>query len=99
MADYRASQIDWLDMLVGATVTLESLRQAVVPPYVMVVPFIEPPPNIQVTSQTTPDEEGVHVAVFELRATAAGDDTLRVGFRDLRTRDVVIEKRIAVHVR
>ncbi len=63
MADYRASQIDWLDMLVGATVTLESLRQAVVPPTVMVVPFIEPPPDIQVTSQTTPDEEGARGCV------------------------------------
>jgi hypothetical protein len=98
MADYRASDVDRIEMRVGETRSLDSLRQAVVPPYVMIVPFLELPTGLELVRQDNLDEEGVHGAVFTLHATRAGNGTLRVGFRDIREGKVVIEKTVAVTV-
>jgi hypothetical protein len=99
MADYRASDVERIVMNVGEISTLESLRQAVVPPYVLIIPFIELPAEVEVVGQDTLDEEGVHGCVFTLHAVAAGEGTLRVGFRDLRTQEIVLDKCIRVVVR
>ncbi|MDD5759254.1 MAG: hypothetical protein PHI06_09245 [Desulfobulbaceae bacterium] len=99
MVDYRAGVVEKIDMKVGEIRTLESLRQAVVPPYVMIVPFLELPGAVELLRQDGLDEDGVHGGVFTLRAVTAGDGELRLGFRDLRGGDIVIEKRIHVTVR
>lgn len=98
MVDYRADDIEQLVMHVGDIRTLESLRQAVVPPYVMIIPFLELPAEVEMVQQDAIDEEGVHGCVFTLHALAAGVGDLRIGFRDLRTGQVVIEKSIQVLV-
>jgi hypothetical protein len=98
MVDFRAGEVERIDLKVGETRTLESLRQAVVPPYILIVPFLEMPPMLELVHQVGLDEDGVHGAVFTLRATAAGEGFLQVGFRDLREGKVVIEKSIRVKV-
>ena len=99
MVDYRATDVGSFEMKVGETHTLESLRQAVVPPYVMIVPFLELPDEVKLVRQDNLNEDGIHGCVFALRAVAVGEGVLRVGFRDLRKGDVVIEKSIQVKVR
>lgn len=99
MPDFRASDTDRIDVKAGATITLESLRQAVVPPYVMIMPFIETSGEIEVLSQDGLGEDGVHGCVYQLKAGRAGQGAVRVGFRDLRTRAVVKERSIDIHVR
>lgn len=98
MADYRASDVENIEMRIGETSTLESLRQTVVPPYVLILPFIELPAGVELVRQDNLNEEGVHGCVFTLHAVTAGEGTLRVGFRDLRTQDVIKQKYIHVKV-
>jgi hypothetical protein len=98
MADYYATDVDCIELSVGEICTLESLRQAVVPPYVMIVPFLELPAGIVLVRQDNLDEDGIHGCVFTLRAVAVCEGVLRVGFRDLRKGNVVFEKSIRVSV-
>lgn len=98
MADYRASDVELIEMSVGDVRTLESLRQAVVPPYVMIVPFLDLPPNVELVRQDNLEGEGVHGCTFTLRAAASGEGTLRVGFRDLQEDKVVLSKNIQVKI-
>jgi hypothetical protein len=99
MVDYRAKDVDHIELKVGEVRTLESLRQAVVPPYVMIIPFLELPPGVELLRQDNLEEDGINGSIYTLRATNAGEGTLRVGFRDLRTKQVVIEKSIRITVR
>src|SRR5687767_15101048 len=98
MADFSAAEVTRIEMSVGETRTLESLRQAVVPPFVMILPFIELPTFIELVRQDNFNEEGVQGCTFTLRAKAAGDGMLRVGFRDLRGGQVVLEKTIGITI-
>jgi hypothetical protein len=99
MVDYRAKDVEQIELKIGETRTLESLRQAVVPPYVMIIPFLELPPGVELVRQDNLEEDGINGSIYTLRATAKGAGALRVGFRDLRTKEVVIEKSIRVIVR
>jgi hypothetical protein len=89
---YRGEKIDELEIPVGGTVELESLRQAVVPPYLMLMPFVEVPDGIVVEEQRALDEDGVHGCVYVLQATAACKGDLIVGFRDMRANQVTHRK-------
>ena len=95
-AYYRAESIDSLEIPVGQTVALESLRQAVVPPYVNLIPFIEVPEGIVVVKQEGLDEDGVHGSVYYLQAVAPVEGEIVIGFRDLQTEEVTHRKAIAV---
>lgn len=99
MPDFRASDTDRIDVKAGATITLESLRQAVVPPYVMIVPFIETSGDIEVLGQDGLGEDGIHGCVYRLKAGRSGQGSVRVGFRDLRTQAVVKDRLIDIRVR
>lgn len=99
MVDFRAGDVDQIDLPLGKDCTLESLRQAVVPPFVMIVPFLELPESVALVRQDGLDEDGIHGCVFTLRGLMIDSGTLRVGFRDLRTGKVVIERTIPVQVR
>jgi hypothetical protein len=92
----RAELVDQLDLRIGVPVELESLRQAVVPPYLMLSPFIETPGFIEETAQRSLDEDGVHGCTFVIQATGPGHGDLTVGFRDLQTDDVTHRKTITV---
>lgn len=94
----RSEQIDELVFEVGGRVELESLRQAVVPPYVMLVPFLETPPELAVEARTALDEDGVHGCTYRLRATAPCEGRMIVGFRDLRSGKPTHRKVIRVRV-
>jgi hypothetical protein len=96
MKFYHAELIDSLDIPVGTTVKLESLRQAVVPPYLMLMPFIEMPDGIVIEDQYALDEDGVHGSVYLLKATAACEGEIVVGFRDIQTNEVTHRKAIRV---
>jgi hypothetical protein len=98
MVDYRATDIEQLVLIVGEIRTLESLRQAVVPPYVMIIPFLELPDGVELVRRDHLEEDGIHGCIYTLRAITPGEGVLRVGFRDLRKGDVVIEKSIQVKV-
>lgn len=98
MTVYRAESTGRLDLPAGATFVLESLRQAVVPPYVLIVPFLELPPCLELLKDESLDVEGVHGATYTVRALAPGAGILRLGFRDLRTSHTVREKAIEVSV-
>ncbi|HEX7445404.1 MAG TPA: hypothetical protein VF300_03355 [Methanothrix sp.] len=99
MVDYRAADVEHIELKIGEIRSLESLRQAVVPPYVMIVPFLELPPWIELVRRDSLNEDGIHGSIFTLRALAAGNGALRVGFRDLKNGNVVIEKHIRVNAR
>ena len=96
MDQYSAEQVDKIEAVVGQPFLLESLRQAVVPPYLMLLPFLDPSANIVVNEQRSLDEDGVHGCTFVLEVTEPGDSYLTVGFRDLQTGDTTHTKRIRV---
>jgi hypothetical protein len=98
MVDLRAEAVDRIDVDAGDIFTLVSLRQAVVPPYVLIVPVIDLPPILAVMREDGPEGEGVHGVTYTLQALARGHGTLRIGFRDLRSGAMVREKSIAVYV-
>lgn len=93
---YRSELIDNLNIPVGSTVRLESLRQAVVPPYLMLMPFIKVPDWILIEVQLSLDEDGVHGCIYLLKATIAGEGEIEIGFRDIQTNEVTHRKVISV---
>lgn len=94
MKHERAEDLDQLHLTVGEEVDLESLRAAVVPPNLMLLPFLETPDAIDVASQRGLDEDGVHGSIYRLKATKPYTGNLVVGFRDLRTQEVTHKKAI-----
>ena len=98
MKFYRAEEISRLRLQVDQPVKLESLRQAVVPPFLMLLPCIEVPDEIVVEEQLALDEDGVHGCVYVLRAEAPCRGTIVVGFRDLQTGATTHHKAIRVSV-
>jgi hypothetical protein len=98
MEKARAEEVDELRLKVGETVDLESLRAAVVPPHLMLMPFLEMPDAIDLEGQDRLDEDGVHGSVFHLKANSPGQGQLVVGFRDLQTNEVTHSKTIQIAV-
>ena len=96
MGFYRAGEIDTLNIPVGKSVELESLRQAVVPPHLMLMPFIEVPDGIVVEDQHALDEDGIHGCVYILRAMASCEGEIAIGFRNIQTNEVTHRKFIHV---
>lgn len=95
---YRAEAADSLSIPAGTTVELESLRQAVVPPYLMLMPFIEVPDSIVVEERRPLGEDGVHGCIYHLEAKVPGEGEIVIGFRDLRTKEITHRKVIPVSV-
>jgi hypothetical protein len=94
MKQERADELEELHLQVGDEVELESLRAAVVPPHLFLLPFLETPEEIDIEGQAGLDEDGVHGSTFHLRAKKPGEGELIVGFRDLRTHEVTHRKAI-----
>jgi len=95
----KAEDIDEIRAVVGDTIRLESLRQTVIPPYLMLMPFCELPDGIEELEVRSLDEDGVHVAEFVLKAKDAGEQTLVIGFRDLQSSEVTHRKEIRCNIR
>lgn len=77
-----AEELRQLRLSVGERVTLESLREPVVPDTLMLEPFLDLPANVRLVDQSPLDEDGVVGAAFHLEATDSGTGTATVGFRD-----------------
>lgn len=95
----KAEEIDEIRAAVGDTISLESLRQTVIPPYLMLMPFCELPDYIEEVEMRSLDEDGVHVAEFVLKAKNAGEQTLVIGFKDLQSGEVTHKKEIRCNIR
>lgn len=98
MKHERADELDELHLAVGEELELESLRAAVVPPHLFLLPFLETPEEIDIEGQVGLDEDGVHGSIFHLRANKPGEGELVIGFRDLRTHQVTHRKAIQFSV-
>jgi len=85
MKFHRAEFTDNLKIDVGETIELESLRQAVAPPYLMLMPFVEVPEEIIVEGRSRLDEDGVHGCVYQLKAKKSCEGEIVIGFRDIQT--------------
>jgi hypothetical protein len=83
---------------VGERIMLESLRQAVVPPYVMIMPFYVLPDFIHYVESRPLDEDGVHGTIFVLDAHTQGQGELKIGFKDIQSGEVTHEKVLSVTV-
>ena len=81
---FRAERVDSIVVDVGETFKLESLRQAVVPPYVALMPFIELPRGVVEVDQESLEEDGIHGVIHLLRAEVSVKGELTLGFKDLR---------------
>jgi hypothetical protein len=98
MIDYKASETEEIVLKVGDKVNLESLRQAVVPPYILIVPYIDLPDIVKLIRQESLNEDGVHGCFFTLSALSQGEGIIRVGFKDLRSGKKIIEKSIDINI-
>lgn len=92
MQFYRAEEIDNLIIPVGVTVQLESLRQAVVPPYLMLKPFLEVIDGIVIKDQKALDEDGIHGRIYDLKAITNCQGDIIIGFLDIQTGKVTHRK-------
>lgn len=94
----RAADITHLRFTLSDTVRIESLKLAVAPPFILVIPFLHLPPFLELIQQERLEEEGVHGCFFTVKATAPGSGEMVTGFKDLREGTRVKEKRIQVEV-
>lgn len=94
MEFYRAELTNKLEIPRGSTFKLESLRQAVVPPYLMLMPFIELPQGIILEGQYPLGEDGIHGSIYQLKATEISEGDIIIGFRDMRTNEITHRKLI-----
>ena len=99
MTRYSAQDTTTITVQAGETFVLESLRQAVVPPYVLIIPFLEGPPSLRVLDQQPLGEDGIHGCTYTLAVDEPGPATLHTGFRDLRTREITHQTTIDLDVR
>jgi hypothetical protein len=96
MKFHRAEFTDNLKIEVGETIELESLRQPVALPYLMLMPFVEVPDEIIVEGQSRLDEDGVHGCVYQLKAKKTCEGEIAIGFRDIQTGEVTHRKVIQI---
>ena len=88
----KSEEINEMHVNVGDRIYLESLRQSVIPPYLMIMPFYVLPEFIQFVETRPLDEDGVHGAIFVLDVIAADQDELTVGFKDLQNGNITHKK-------
>ncbi len=98
MRRIHAERSDAIRLAVGETIELESLRLTVAPPHVLVVPVAEEPDVVEIVGQEPLDEDGVHVSMYRLRGVKVGTGRLHLGYKDLRSGELVAEKEIRVRV-
>lgn len=96
MKFHRAEFTDSLKIDVGETIELESLRQPVAPPYLMLMPFVDVPDEVIVEGQSRLDEDGVHGCVYQLKAKKTCEGEIVIGFRDIQTGEVTHRKVIQI---
>ncbi len=98
MRRIHAERSDTIRLALGEVVEVESLRLAVAPPNVLLVPVAEEPDVVEIVGHEPGGEDGVHVSLYRLRAVKAGTGQLRLGYKDLRSGELVAQKEITVKV-
>ncbi len=88
----KAEDINEIQVNVGDKIFLESLRQAVVPPYLMIMPFYDLPEFFQFVEARPLDEDGVHGTVFVFDVKSSGQGELTVGFKDMQNGTITHKK-------
>lgn len=88
----KSEEINEIQVNVGDRIYLESLRQTVIPPYLMIMPFYELPEFIHFVESRPLDEDGVHGTIFVLDVIAAGQGELTVGFKDMQNDNTTHKK-------
>jgi hypothetical protein len=88
----KSEDIHEIKVNAGDRVFLESLRQTVIPPYLMIMPFYDLPEFIHFIESRPLDEDGVHGTIFVLEVKAAGQGELTVGFKDMQTGNITHKK-------
>jgi hypothetical protein len=89
---FSAENAKKIDLTSGEVFRLETLRVPVVPPYLMIIPFIEfAETSLQILEQVTFEGEGVHGCTYRIRALSTGIGTIRIGFRDVRSSSITHE--------
>ncbi len=91
----KAEEINEIQVREGDRIFLESLRQSVVPPYLMIMPTYDLPDFIRFVELRSLDEDGVHGAIIVLDVTATGQGQLTVGFKNIQTGNVTHKKVLA----
>lgn len=92
----KAETANNLEFFVGETIKFESLRQPIVPPYLMLIPYIETPKGIIVESQYALDEDGYHGCIYQLKFEQICKSQIIIGFRDMITGKITHRKEIPV---
>lgn len=77
-------------------IIMESLRESVVPPYLMLMPFCDLPPSLQLTETKSLDEDGVHGVTFVIKVTGKASGKITTGFKDLQTGKITHQKVIDI---
>lgn len=94
MTFYRAEEIETLTIPVETSIKLETPRKAVVPPDLMLMPFIKVFDGIVVENQFALDEDGVHGCIYQLKAQFPCEGEISMGFRDMQTNEEKHRKNI-----
>ena len=92
----NAEDINEIRANVGDMILLESLRETVAPPYLMLMPFCDLPDFMHLAEQRPLDEDGVHGTIFVLEVKTAGQGELTVGFKDLQNGSITHKKIVQV---
>lgn len=88
----KAEEIEILKANAGDVVFLESLRQSVIPPFLMLMPFCELPDFIELLETKSLGEDGIHGAIFILKIRSKSQGNIIVGFKDLQSGKVTHKK-------
>lgn len=89
---YRPDQTNLIKLTTGEIFRLETQRIPVVPPYLMIIPFVDFDKDLlQKVEETAFEGEGVHGCTYRIRALSQGSGNIRIGFRDISNSSVTHE--------
>lgn len=91
---FRAEETGKITANVGDIIYLESLRQAVIPPYLMLMPFCDLPGFIELVETNSLGEDGIHGVTYVLKVKSKAEGQLVVGFKDMQTGKITHQKEI-----
>lgn len=90
----RAETITQINARVGDILFLESLRQAVVPPFLMLMPFCNLPDFLELIETKSLEEDGIHGVIYVLNVKSKAEGKLAIGFKDLQSGKITHHKEI-----
>lgn len=98
MIRFNAKNTNDIEILSGTDFILENLTVAVVPPNLNMQEFIILPPIIQLLKVEYPEQEGAFECHFHLRVSAKGQGSITIGYKNLDTKSISVQKEISLNV-